>query len=282
MLQFFGYAMIDGCFHDPGDARAQNTNYMLEVAAFSNVAQMCVSYPTEAITSRLNLMTQNRMNAILSVQALFFQPGSNVAPSGGKKLVIRPDYLSRWNAFVSLNDLINHAAQIQAFYVVDEPTWNGVSYKDLKTAADTIKARFPSIPNFIVEASQALNNLAVPPSIDWIGMDEYAVPDPANDIEYLNQVAILRSKKSSHAQKLVVVMEGRWLPEYDVAGFAPSDMAAVATSYYILAHTQPDVIGIMVYLWPGGFDKITELGSRELPTSVQATQAVIGRSISGK
>ncbi len=280
-LQYFGYALVDCGFDDPLDAAAQ-TNYVTEVASFTNIAQMCVFDPNDNVADRLQLMSQNGLKALLAVQAIFFVGAPDATQGSGMNFEIHPQYQERWDDFVRKNNLLQNSSTIAAFYVVDEPVWNGVSFSELKMAADAVKATFPSVPTAIVEAPDGIGTLQVPTSIDWIGFDHYAIPRPDTDPAFRNELALLKSKRSRVSQRIVLVMDAQWLPFYGDAGYSESYMATVATSYYKLAQSDPEVIGIIGYLWPGGFDDPRQKGARNLPQNVIDEHIRIGKAITGK
>ncbi len=280
-LRYFGYALVDCGHDDPGDFSAQ-TNYVAEVAAFTNVAQMCVYAPGENIESRLRLMSSSGVGALLSVQAILFAGTPDPAQGSGMKFSLHPEYQERWKQFVVTNNLLDDSTSIAAFYIVDEPVWNGVSPEDLKLASEVVKASFPLIPTAIVEAPDAIAALQVPTSIDWIGFDHYAVPDPQSDPTFSAELALLKSMRSRHSQRILLVMDAQWLPFYGDAGYADSAMGAVAARYYDLARADPEIIGIIGYLWPGGLDDPRQKGARNLPQNVIDEHQRIGRAITGK
>ena len=280
-LRHFGYALVDCGFDDPLDASTQ-TNYVTEVASFTNIAQMCVFDPNENITDRLQLMSQNGLKAFLSVQAIFFVGTPDVTHGGGMNFDIHPQFQARWDNFVKTNKLLQSNSDIAAFYIVDEPIWNGITFSDLKIATDAVKATFPSIPTAIIEAPGGIDTLQVPRSIDWIGFDHYAIPRPDTDPTFRNELALLKSKRSRVSQRIVLVMDAQWLPFYGDAGYTESYMATVATSYYKLAQSDPEVIGIIGYLWPGGLDNTQQQGARNLPQNVIDEHMRIGKLITGK
>lgn len=280
-LRYFGYGLVDCGHDDPSDTTAEG-NYIAEVASFTNVAQMCVYGPTENIQSRLKLMSRNGVAALLSVQAVFFAGTPDPTQGSGMKFSLHPKYRERWKQFVLNNGLHEYHSSIAAFYIVDEPVWNGVSPEDLRLASDSVKASFPSVPTAIVEAPGGIEALQVPTSIDWIGFDHYAVPRPHTDATFRAELALLKSRRSRPSQKILLVMDAQWLPFYGEAGYAESDMAAVATSYYDLARSDPEVIGIIGYLWPGGLDDPLQKGARNLPQPVIDEHRRIGRAITGK
>src|SRR5665811_2246433 len=90
---------------------------------------------------------------------------------------------------------------IQAFYMGEEPTWNGISYEDLKSATGYVDQQFPAIPIMLIEAYPILDRLQVPESVDWIGFDHYFVKDPNSDPDYQQEWNIIKSKLSSPHQR---------------------------------------------------------------------------------
>lgn len=280
-LQYFGYALVDCGFDDPADAIDQK-NYVTEVASFSNVAQMCVFDPDENIVDRLQLMSKNDLKALLSVQAIFFVGKPDATQGSGMNFDIHTQYQARWERFVNNNNLSQNIAAVAAFYVADEPVWNGITFSELKIAADAIKSSFASVPTAIIEAPDGIRDLQVPLSIDWIGFDRYAVAKPDTDPEYNSELALLKSKRSRSGQKILLVMDAQWLPFYGEAGYLPRRMKAVASRYYHLAKSDPDIVGIIGYLWPGGFDDRAQMGARHLPSKVIDEHVRIGKLITGK
>ena len=64
-----------------------------------------------------------------------------------------------------------------------------------------------------------------------------------NTLHYLNT---LKSKRSNN-QKIIIVGDTHWIPAYkNEAGVNESDMAATIQSYYDLAASEPDVIGLII------------------------------------
>lgn len=279
--RYFGYAVVDCGYDDPLDSEVR-TNYVSEVASFTNIGQMCAYDPSDNIVARLQFMTDNGMQAILSIQGIFFEGRPDATQGSGMKYTLYPNYLSRWNAFVSKNNLSQHISKIGTFYVVDEPGWNGVSTQALKIAADTIKASFPTVPVAISEAASKISSLTIPSSVDLIGLVHYAVPNPDTDPAILSELAQLKAKRTSTAQKIFLVMDAQWLPFYGEAGYPETYMASIATAYYNLAISDPEIIGIFGYTWPGGMDDSQQKGTRNLPESVIAEHIRIGKLITGK
>ena len=278
---YFGYALIDCGYDDPLDD-ASTTNYVAEIASFSNVAQLCVFAPTDAIGERLELMASHQVLAMLSVQEIFFEGTPDPTTGSGVRLDLRVDYLQRWKEFTSVNEGAIDASRVATLYLVDEPYWNGMSLGDLTVAADVVEQTFADIPTTIIEAWPALAELAVPESIDIVGFDHYAIADPATDSGYARELALLKSKRSAVGQRIMLVMDAQWLPLYAAAGLDEASMASVAKSYLRIAQNDPEIIAIVGYTWPGGLDDPQQKGTRQLPASVIAEHERIGKLVTGK
>ncbi|MBA2611155.1 MAG: hypothetical protein H0U95_04235 [Bacteroidetes bacterium] len=281
-LKYFGFTLVDVGWDDPLDSITK-TNYVDEVAAFSNVADILVVNPTDNIIARMQMMSNNQMKAILHVNEIFFKYVGPGGPSGAL-YDLRSDYQARWNDFVSTNNLTNNHSMLQAFYIGEEPTWNSISYLELKAATDYMKATIPEVPNLVIEAYPILNNLQVPTSVDWIGFDHYFIKDPKNSSVFLNELATLKSKRSSQTQKIALVLDAHFISSLhlDYGGITEMQMKDVATSYYNLAQSDQDVVALLGYFWPGGFDDPGAKGARELPQNAKDEYMRIGKIISGK
>lgn len=275
---YFGYALADCGYHDPRD-NDRKTNYVAEFAAFSNLAQLCVFDAGDRIAPRLELLSRHQVKAMLSVQAIFFAGQPDAHAGSGTKFSLRADYRSRWSTFVETNELARHQSSIAAFYLADEPGWNGISPRELALAAQTVKASFPQLPTAIVEAPPALALLEIPTAIDWVGIDHYGLRHPDTDPLFRQELALLKSKRSRAGQRVLLVMDAQWLPGY---GFAPAEMGAVASAYHRLLESDTDVVGLVGYSWPGGFGDPRQQGARELPANVLIEHQRIGKLLTGK
>ncbi|MDY7395624.1 hypothetical protein UMM65_10255 [Aureibaculum sp. 2210JD6-5] len=278
-LKYFGFTLIDVGWDDPLDAEPK-TNYLDEIADFSNIADLLVINPNDNIISRLNKMESYDIKTVLHLHEIFFeQTGTN--SQSGTEYNLRSDYKNRWNIFLETNDLQNNIDKIQAFYIGEEPTWNGISFNELKSATDYVKATIPVIPILMIEASVILHELEIPNSVDWVGFDHYFIKDPKNNSQFLKELSLLKSKLVNENQKLVLVMDTHFIKEIHqgIYGISQNDMEAVADSYYELAKTEEKVIALIGYTWPGGFDTSEALGARQLPEDVKETYIRIGKEI---
>ncbi len=281
-IKYFGFALIDTYWDDPNDG-VTKTVYNDEVHAFSNIADILVVNPTDDIVSRIQDMNNLQMNAYLHISELFFEWVDTTGPSGAN-YDLRSDYQSRWDVFVATNDLSGSADQVQALYLGEEPTWNGITFSELKAASDYIKNTVPDIPVMVIEAYPSVNDIQIPISVDWIGFDHYFIKDPSTDAQFLSELQTLKSKFSSMNQRLILVMDTHYIPAFHgvFAGISQEEMKEVATNYFNLAISEPKTIAIIGYTWPSGFDTADMLGARELEHETKAEYQRIGKLITGK
>ncbi len=281
-IQYFGFTLIDTYWDDPTDSDPK-TNYADEVYPFSNVADILVVGPTDNIVQKMQAMAALDMQAILHLSEFFFTPVGTDSPSG-VDYALRPDFRERWEEFVSTNQLFSHQDMVNAFYMGEEPTWNGISFEDLKTATEYVKNQFPDIPIMIIEAYPILDNLQVPETVDWIGFDHYFVKNPTTDADFQQEWNTIKSKRSTPQQKLVVVMDSHYISwaHGDFGHIELEEMKEVATHYYELAKSDTSVIAMLGYFWPNGFDVPESIGARSMPQQVKQEYVRIGKEITGK
>ena len=193
--------------------------------------------------------------------------------------MLRADAKASWATFADKNASVLNQRFVDFLYLVDEPYWNGVSTADLAKAVEIVEATHPTLPKAIVEAFWVLDALVVPEQIDIVGFDRYAIPDPETDLRYLADFAKLKAARSRPDQKILLVADSQWLPLYGSAGFPQEAMAAVGRSSLNLAVSDPDVVGIIGYTWPGGLGDPQQRGLRNLPDSVQNVYKEFGRAV---
>lgn len=280
-LAYFGYTLVDVLFDDPKDSESK-TNYIDEVASFSNIADLLVIEPADDIRERLSLMKSYNVSGLVHLNELFFEIVGMVDDKSGTDYALRADYMDRWDTFVSTNNFIADPNNLGGFYLGEEPFWNSITAEELKLASDYIKSTVPSVPIFVVEAYPTINEMVVPTSTDWVGFDHYFVADPLNNTTYQSELAILKSKITND-QKIMLILDAHYLPfAHGSSGIAKADMDVVARSYYDLANSDPQIIGIIGYHWPSGFEFDSVVGARDLPENVLNLHKEIGKAITGK
>lgn len=277
-LKYFGFTAIDCFYDDPLDASAI-TNYVTEVDSFSNIAHMCVYDHTDNIVARTNFMNANCVNPILHIQEIFFQYVDTLAPSGAN-YDLHPNFTARWATFISTNSAVLLPGKIGCFYIADEPFWNGISLSDMDTVCALVKNAFPTIPLLMIEAYTTVNAMQVPQAIDWIGFDRYGTFDPETDPAFVENMDTLKSRLSASHQKIVLIIDDQWFPDYQTyLGWTQDTMADVVQNYYDLAVSDTNIIGLIGYIWPGGLDGPTHHGVRNLSTPVINKNVEIGQLI---
>ena len=276
-LKYFGYALVDVFWDDPHDTTT-TTNYIAEVDSFSNIAQLGVFDYTDTIISRTNLMNTHCVKPFLSIQSVCYYEVDTVAPSG-HHFILYPNFQARWNSFKTTNLSVLDSSKVAAFYIADEPVWNGISFSELDTVCQMIKNDFPTIPLMFVEGYPVLDSLIIPTSVDWVGFDRYEIFDPAASTLFLNDLDTLKSKLSTPNQSIFLVIDDQWLPFYGLAGFTPDTIRYMVQNYYNLAASDTSIIGLIGYLWAGGLDDPGQLGVRDMPQSVIDKNVEIGMMI---
>ncbi|HNP19855.1 MAG TPA: hypothetical protein PKL31_15560 [Fulvivirga sp.] len=281
-IKYFGFTLIDTYWDDPTDNQMK-TNYIDEVFGFSNIADILVVNPSDNIVERMAEMNDLQVKSILHLSEVFFELVGTTSPSGAE-YGLRTDFKSRWDEFVLVNNLQVNQAWIQSFYIGEEPTWNGISYSELKSATDYVKQTIPSVPIMIIEAYPIIDQIQIPNSVDWIGFDHYFIKDPKSNVDYLSELDELISKFTNAEQKLVIIMDTHFISSLhgNYGGIALDEMDEVANSYYELAKSEPKTIAILGYFWPSGFDITGSIGARNMPQDVKENYIRIGKEITNK
>lgn len=280
-LRYFGFTLIDTYFDDPTDSQAK-TNYADEVHSFNNLADMLVLEPSDSIAQRIAHFGQKDLKAVLHLNEIFFEHVNAHAPSGAN-YDLRPDYRERWNQFVQINHAVLNADGIGAFYIGEEPTWNGISYDELTAVTNFLKEGHSNIPILIIEAHPALPDLRVPEKVDWVGFDHDFIKNPNSDAAFQQEWEVLKTKLSGN-QKIMIVMDAHYMEgaHGTYGNIAIDEMAEVAENYYQLAKNEKRVVGYLAYFWPNGFGVPGSIGGRGMPTAVKEKYIEIGKAISGK
>lgn len=281
-IKYFGFTLIDTYWDDPTD-NLTKTNYTDEVYEFSNIADILVVNPTDNIVARIDEMNNLQVKSILHISEIFFELIGNSCASG-VEYSLRADFQLRWNEFININNLQDNQSLIQAFYIGEEPTWNGISFSELRSATDHIKSTLPDVPIMIIEAYPAVDQLQIPNSVDWIGFDHYFIKDPTTNTDYLNELNTLKSKFSNDDQKLVIIMDTHFMSSFheDIGGIELNEMLEVTNRYYELAISEPKTIAIIGYFWPSGFDLPNSIGARNMPQIIKQNYIRIGKQITNK
>ncbi len=279
-LKYFGYFSVDVEHDDPNDAEVKS-NFTDEVGSFSNIAHMAAYQATQDLRSQIDTMNSYCMKPFVSPQEVLYRQVDTLAPSGHHYQLLA-DYQANWATFKAINGASFTPAKVAAFYLMDQPIWNGVSFDALNVVSQMIKADYPDIPVLLIESFAELTLLQVPPSVDWVGFNRSAVfdPLPSKNASFLANIETLKSKLSNPAQKIFLTIDDRWEPLYATLGIAtPEQMLPVIQDYYDLAVSDPAVVGLVGFLWAAGTGPPGELGVRDMPKSIIDLNKQIGAKI---
>lgn len=282
-LRYFGFVGVDSMWDDPLDD-SDKTNYLDETAGFTNIAHLSVFDPAASVADRLRAMQAAGVQAVVDTNPLFYEvvdPPIDETGSGGDHR-LRPNYRELWDQWVAANPLEELQSAIACFHLADEPGWTGVQHEELMEQIRCIREAYPWARLMLIEAGYVVGEMQVPTEVDWVGFDYYAIPDPYNDPRFREPLRLLKERRSSPHQRLVMVMETQWHPDYAAYGFPPEAMRGVAMNYWRLADEDPDFIAIIGYSWPGGITNPTQRGARNLPEEVQEFYRQVGAEVTGK
>lgn len=280
-LKYFGFSLVDVFFDDPSDSDTK-TNYSDEVAPFSNIADILVAFPEQNIVSNLEIMDGFRMKAYLHLIEIFFEIKKMGGVKSGVIYGIRADFKERWYDFISVNNLEENQKYIEAFYIGEEPFWNGIPYDDFEKVTDFVKASFPNVNILMVEAYLAVEEMIVPASVDWVGFDHYFIKDPSTENDFQAELALLKTKITEE-QSIILVLDSHFIPLYHgLAKITKNNLDAVARNYYTVANSDKQIVGMIGYYWPNGFEFENATGARGLPEHVRNEYDRIGKAITRK
>ncbi|MDA9774541.1 hypothetical protein N9B82_06250 [Saprospiraceae bacterium] len=280
-LQFFGYTLVDTYWDDPTDSEGK-TNYIDEVSDFTNIADILVVRPEDNIGPNLSRFETEGVKALIHLHEIFFERIGDSDENSLSDYDLRFDYQSRWDNLMDNSQLEIHKDKIAAFYLGEEPMWNNITVEDYKTASDYIHQTLPGIPIMLIEAYRTIDLLDIPSSTEWVGFDHYFIKDPKTDIDFQNELKMLKSKMNSD-QKIVLILDAHFIDwAHGSTGVILTEMGEVAANYYDLANSDESIIGLIGYHWPSGFDFDESIGARHFPKEILDVHKEIGREITGK
>jgi hypothetical protein len=271
--RYFGYAGIACGLDDPHDATTK-TDYIDEVAGFTNLNQVCLDLDPGVSADRLARMAAAGATSLLNLEPVLFTEG----PQG---LRPNPDRATLWPLVSEAVRQSGVPLDGMIFYLVDEPTLRHLPIADLTEAAAFVTATYPAARTMVIEAYDPAGPGPIVAELDYWGFDAYGVPNPADEPLYAAYLDLVRGRLGPD-QQLVLMMDAMHTPVHQDLGISPDDMAGVARSYLQLAQARGDVAAVIAYSWAGGIDNATERGVRDLPVAVQETHREIGQLIVGR
>ena len=280
-LKYFGFTLVDVSFDDPTD-NEDKTNYIDEVAGFSNIADIFIYEADQNIEENLDVFENYDVQAYLHISEVFFEFVNETDSLSKARYDLRPDYLERWNLFVATNNLHNRKDQLIAFYLGEEPTWNGISFEALETAANVLQGFSTEIAIMVIEAYPVIDRLELPLAVDWVGFDHYFIENPLTSEVFQSELNTLKSKMNAN-QELVIVMDSHYRSIFHrIEGIRKSEMDEVAARYYELANIEETTVALVGYHWPSGFEANAVVGARHMPDAAKAAYEQMGKNITNK
>lgn len=273
--RYFGYSAILCGFDDPHDTDPKS-DYLDEISAFTNIAQVCADADPRVTADRMRRAHAAGVIPLLYVEPAFFD-------RSGTRMVARDRDTAGalWQSVragiaesdVPLDDII--------FYLVDEPNHFGLPQAAVEDAIRIIRTDYPAARLLMIEAYDEDGPPPVPEGIDYWGFDAYGVPDPAAEPRYGAYLDATRATMQPD-QRLVMVMEAVHYASVQGDSIASREsLADVARADYRYALARGDIDMILAYTWAGGIDSLDERGVRDLPPVVHAVHEAIGRAITG-
>ncbi len=269
-LTYFGYAAVACGLDDPHDATSK-TDYIDEVAGFSNLNQVCIDAEPSVTADRLKRMAATGATPLLAIEpALFGQTDAGLIPNPDRDLLWPLVQQAIAQSGLSPDQIL--------FFLADEPTLRGLPMRDVSAAIGFLHQVYPGAKTLIVEAYDTNGPGPIPPELDYWGFDAYTVPDPTAEPLYTSYLDRAHSQMAP-GQRLVLLMDAMHTPIHAEAGISEEGMADVARAYLALAQNRSDIAAILAYSWVGGIDGPHEKGVRDLPAAVRTAHQKIGLDI---
>lgn len=191
-----------------------------------------------------------------------------------------------WEGWV--NGIRPHIPYIAAFNLADEPGCDSRTVAAFENKIRKLKSVFPNTPtwiNYVANYSftSALKmhptiDCQIPPSLDWISLENYGKAEMTDSRHSMRSVIDDIKPLLKPHQRILLVPQG-FQPalddgEYFNLNLSEDELIAMADRNFQLALTEPLVIGIIPWLWSGGYPKQI----RELPR-LKNKYIEIGRAI---
>ncbi|HEY1644060.1 MAG TPA: hypothetical protein VGG35_25575 [Streptosporangiaceae bacterium] len=201
-------------------------------------------------------------------------------PSGGT-CHLYPDYAARWQAEATA--VKPYLSKIAAFYILDEPQWNGATPAEIDTSAKLIKQTFPGIKVMMIEPGpKVTSSLVIPTSVDWVGFDWYCQPFTTIKQKLATMLSLV---PASSPQRFFLMPEDAPVPACaGVAGHTTDgNIAAIQRASLALAEQNPRVIGLLNFgFWTSAaWTAKGGTGASELPQTVDADERAAAVILAG-
>lgn len=269
----FGYASVG---EDPA-------RYLTEVEDNhipTNIQSLAVNRAIDDVRAKLSYLKAHGQRAILVLDSLLFlnDPELNT-PCGMNAWRNRLDFKAKFDNWLNLNRDFITPEYVSVLVVMSEMNNRCVSYGALDTVTQYVTSKLPSIP--VIAGYDGTNGAgplpeSIPPSLSGVLFFKYRVFDPKNDPAYQEAFNRLKSKLTPE-QRILLIPDGYYDSSYEAMGWPKWYLGYVALNYMNLALSDPKVVGLAIFLWPG-FQEFGEykLGARDLPQSVRDKHRQVG------
>ncbi len=275
-IKYFGYAGPD------------NDEALNRVSSYTNFSYIGASYGVP-ITAQVTAIKNHGMRAVIDLgDVLWCRDDPNngfgtyhlCSESRGDQ-----SYITRWNAWTTMNSSVLNSTNILAFSIITEQTSRAIPVADIQTATSLVKQQYPTIPTMAIDTSQEVYDayygfyggvFSFPTNLDWVGVFKYYT-HPTSDLRFKDSISILKARKQS-SQKIVYVMDGFYSDLHTSIAPTIVDMDQIAQEWYLIASQDPEAILFGVFLWPDipGENAIGSANFHPIPLN---KQAAIGSAI---
>lgn len=271
----FGYAGVEG---DPAHTAEIEANGIP-----TNVQSISVAAASEDLGPKINFVNSRGQRAIVILDRLLFLNDPALAtPCGPYAWRQRLDYKAKFDAWFGRNAPHLAPEKVAILVINSEVNNRCISASALDAVTQYVAAKAPSIPTLAGygagEGAQPLPEI-VPASLSGVALFRYEVLNPLTDPRYQQPFQTLKSRLTP-AQRILLVPDGFYNSGHAARGISQEDMGRVALNYMTLALNDPQVVGMLIFLWPN-FSEFGEqkLGTRGLPQEVRDRHRVAAQGL---
>lgn len=239
----------------------------------ANVETVVVTSAADDLRSRLSFLNSRGQRAVVILDSLLFRPDPALnTPCGTNSWRIRLDFVAKFDNWLTLNASAIVPANV-AFLVVNTEVNNRcVAASQVDQAAQYVSSRLPLLPTVAgYDATRGAQPLpqTIPASLAGVAFYQYHILDPRTDASYQANLNYLKARMTP-AQRLVLVPDGFYDSFHVADGWPKWYLGNLALNYANLAASDPKVVGLVFFRWPGFFEfGETKLGVRDLPQGVR-------------
>ena len=247
-IRYFGYAGAD------------NDEALNRVSSYTNFSYIGGSYGV-SITTQVTAIKNHGMRAVIDLGDVLWCRDDPNNDFGTWHLCSESrgdlSYITRWNAWVSMNTSVLNSSNVLAFSIITEQTLRAIPVADIQTATSLVKQRYPDIATMAIDTSQEVYDayygfyggvFSFPSNLDWVGVFKYYT-HPNLDLRFKDSISILKSRKQS-GQRIVYVMDGFYSDPHIPIAPTIMDMDQIAQEWYLVASQDPEAILFGVFIWP--------------------------------